>query len=104
MSVNMFRLRFTTERHALAKKIPPAHSTTGVARMNSIHLETFFGMSAPMWTPGIMCPIAMKSTGSVSVSAIQNLRDSARISASSPSSPVTVFGSSGIPHFGQSPG
>lgn len=85
------------------KNIPPAQSTTGVARTNSIHFETLFGIQRSICNPGIKWPIAMKSTGTVNPRAIQNLRDRDRISACSPlSSAPTVFGSSDMPQIGQS--
>jgi hypothetical protein len=34
MSVNIFKLRFTSERPPRTKKGQPAHKTTGVLRMN----------------------------------------------------------------------
>jgi hypothetical protein len=101
MSVNMLRLRLTRERHALEKNMPPAQSTTGVANTNSTRFETLLGIHFSTWSPGIKCPIARKSTGTVNTRPIQNLRDMDRISACSA---LTVFGSSRMPQIGQSLG
>ena len=100
----MLRLRLTRERHALEKNIPPAQSTTGVANTNSTHFEALLGIHFSIPSPGIKCPIARKSTGTVNTRPIQNFRDRDVISACSAlSSAPTVFGSSRMPQIGQSP-
>jgi hypothetical protein len=105
MSVNIFKLRFIRERQPRAKKGQPAHSTTGVLRMNCPHRDTL-PLNHWMWPHiGIKCAIATMNTGKVRAVPIQKRRVMSRSSElSSSASAVTDFGSKAMPHFGQLPG
>src|SRR5688500_19759690 len=108
MSVNMFGLTFFSDAHARSKNGHPPQSTTGVARMNWIHIETT--AARPCGQLGTrelkstnISDIARTNTGIVNGSEIQNRRFMSRYSGSGVSSSVISFGSSAIPHIGQLP-
>src|SRR5438105_3009566 len=100
MRVNMLRLRLMMDRQARVKKISPVQRTTGVANANSIHFEIRFGSIDSNSKPGNIGAIAIRTTGTVKTTAIQNFRESDRVSLSSSAPTATIFGSSDIPHFG----
>jgi hypothetical protein len=97
------RLRLTTDRHARIKKIPPAHTMTGVLSNSSSHFDTLCGIQAFRSTNGKYFPIPSIRTGIVRAKPIQNFLLKDLISPASSSSALIVFGSSGIPQIGQSP-
>ncbi len=105
MSVNMLRLRVTTERQPRTKNGQPPQRTTGVARRNSVHDSAVSGKSrASRPPPGRYAPIAMARTGSVRTALTQNRRRMSTSSGFSSSARVTVLGSSPMPQIGQLPG
>ena len=103
MSVNMLRLRLTSDCQPRTKNGQPAHSTTGVLRANCIQREG--SPSTQVGAFGSRCAIATTNTGSVRAPPIQKRRVMSRSSAFSSSLPATAFfGSSVIPQIGQLPG
>ncbi len=102
ISVNIFRLRFTTDCQPRTSNGQPHHMTTGVASASSIHPRSAGLSQCPK--PGIACPMAMTTSGAVSTKLIQNRRVMSRSSGSSSSSAVTVSGSRAMPQIGQLPG
>ncbi|MGY3440277.1 hypothetical protein ACVW17_000278 [Bradyrhizobium sp. USDA 4473] len=101
ISVNMLRLRVTTDCQPRAKNGAPAHSTTGVASTNEIQFDQPIGTRciSPRWLP-----ISSTNTGKVSARPIQNRRVISISSGSGPSSSETCSGSSAMPQIGQEPG
>src|SRR5271168_207683 len=100
----MLRLRLTIDCHPRTNSGAPAHSTTGVASTNSIHVRIDPGIIRASGRPGIMSDISIRISGSASATLIQKRRV---ISASSGdgSSPATAArGSNTIPQIGQLPG
>src|SRR3989344_4422584 len=102
----MLRDRFTNDCHALTKKNPPAHSTTGVVNKNCNHEKMCGGNNFPKLSAGTISPTARITIGIVIANPTQNLSDNEPISnSSSPASlPPGASGSRCIPHLGQSPG
>ena len=74
ISVNMFKLRVTSDRHPRTKNGQPPHSTTGVARTNSNHCHVLRRQPHCISgdRPGTRSDIATISTGIVSAAQIQN--------------------------------
>ena len=99
ISVNMLRLRVSSERQPRAKNGAPAHSTTGVASANEIQFDHGGICIRPRWPP-----ISSANTGIVSASAIQNRLVMSISSGSGASSSETCSGSSAMPQIGQAPG
>ena len=69
ISVNMLRLRVSSDFQPRSKNGAPAHNTTGVAKTKEIQFDHAGGTRCirPKWPP-----ISITNTGSVSTSAIQN--------------------------------
>src|SRR5579864_7695403 len=100
----MLGLRLSSEVQKRWKNDMPHQRTTGVARMNSSH-----GMRGPskirMNSCGqIMLPMAMASSGAVSMTLIKKRRVMSRSSGFSSAEAVTVRGSRAMPQIGQEPG
>ena len=103
ISVNMLRLRLSSDAQARWKNGQPAHQTTGVARANWIQADVAGGTRR--WSTGNRwLPISSANTGRVSTSPIQNRRPMSASSGFGPSSAVATSGSSAIPQMGQLPG
>ena len=103
ISVNMFRLRVTSDCQPRAKNGQPPQSTTGVARTSWVQSHAA-GPSAATRPGASISPIASASTGTVSARLTQKRRVMSTSSWFGPSSAVTSSGSSAMPHFGQLPG
>jgi hypothetical protein len=99
--VNMLRLRVASDCAPRTKNGQPAHSTTGVARINCAQFESC-GVSGcqPIRWP----PISSATTGTVSPSPIQNRRVMSTSSGFGPVATVGISGSSAMPQIGQEPG
>ena len=104
MSVNILGLRFTTDAHPRWKKGHPPHSTTGVARINCSQPPRALEIICSSGCPGIISPIAKRSTGRASAVLTQKRRVMSTSSRFSASSKLTLRGSSAIPQRGQDPG
>ena len=102
MSVNMFKLRFTTDCQPRTSNGQPAHSTTGVPKRS----WSQFAVCAPStwWSPVMCPPISSASTGKVSTVPIQKRRVKSASSGLGRLSAVTSTGSRAIPQIGQEPG
>ncbi len=100
ISVNMLRLRLTSEAQPRWKNGAPAQKTTGVARANCIHID---GRAGTTCSPARWPPIASKNTGSASTRPIQNRRDMSVSSWFGAASALTVSGSRAMPQIGQLP-
>ena len=88
ISVNMLRLRVTSERHARTKNGQPPHSTTGVASASSIHARAAARGRAARGA-GSISPIASANSGAVSSGARPRSAASCRRSSGSSSSSAT---------------
>src|SRR5260221_11610238 len=86
----MLGLRFTIDAHPRLNSGQPAHTTTGVARVNWAHALGFDSMRI--------------RSGAVSIAAVWNRRHMSTSSGFSTASAVTVTGSSAMPQMGQLPG
>ena len=104
ISVNMFEWRVTIELHPRTKNGQPAHSTTGVLKINPIQLVTDMSSRPPSPMPSAMSPIVSANTGIPSAAAIQKRRVMSTSSGFGVSSASTVRGSSAIPQMGHGPG
>ena len=100
----MFGLRCWIDCHPRTKNGQPAQSTTGVASANCSQDANVAPSDRSMGRPGNMSPIATTSNGTVRATPTQNRRVMSASSGFSPSSRVTVFGSSAIPQIGHEPG
>ncbi len=100
----MLRLRLTIDCHPRTNSGAPAHSTTGVASTNSIHVRVDAAIARASGWPGIMSDISISISGSASATLIQKRRVMS-ISSGDVSSPaLTMRGSSVMPQIGQLPG
>ena len=92
----------TSDCQPRTKNGQPAHSTTGVARINCSQFEVCW---LTRWLRPVRCPpISRKKTGMVSASPIQNLRVMSASSGFGPVSADTSSGSSAMPQIGHEPG
>ena len=103
MSVNMFRLRVTSDCQPRTKNGQPPHSTTGVDRTSWLQSHAV-GPSAATSPGASISPIASARTGTVRARLTQKRRVMSTSSWFGPSSAVTSSGSSAMPHLGQLPG
>jgi hypothetical protein len=104
ISVNMLRLRVTTECQPRTKNGQPAQSTTGVASTSWAHATAACGKNRIGLIAGKSSPSIDQSSGTVSTTPIQKRRVISMSSWFSPSSAVGASGSSAIPQIGQAPG
>src|SRR5580692_6626176 len=105
ISVNIFRLRVTSDRPPRTKNGQPPHKTTGVARINSIHCHALGEANCiSAESPGNMSAMVTTRIGIVSATETQNLRVISTSSGFFSSSTLIVLGSSAIPQIGQDPG
>ena len=104
MSVNIFRLRFTSEAHPRGKNGQPPQSTTGVAKINWIQVRRRAENACCTGWPGSISDMASSKRGTVRRRLIQNRRVMSTSSGLASSSRLTVRGSSAIPQRGQVPG
>src|SRR5208282_841279 len=100
----MLRLRLTIDRQPRTNSGEPAHSTTGVASINSIHGRSVPGITCESGWPVIMSDISISISGIVSAVAIQNRRVMSASSGDAWSPALTTRGSNVIPQIGQLPG
>src|SRR6266404_4522676 len=103
ISVNMFRLRWTTDAQARSKNGHPPQSTTGVESASWIHTANL-SETCGAEPPAIISPMVMSRTGVVRIALVQNRRFISASSGFSSCSRVTVFGSRAIPQMGHAPG
>ena len=102
MSVNMLRLRVTSDCHPRTKNGQPAHSTTGVANTNWSQFDQVGST--------IICrlarwpPISTTTTGSARASPSQKRRLISTSSGFGSDVAATSSGSSAMPQIGQAPG
>ncbi len=102
ISVNMLRLRVTTDCQPRTKNGQPAHSTTGVASISCSQFEVCWPME---WLSPVRCPpISSTNTGTASARPIQNRRLMSISSSFGPASALASNGSSAMPQIGQEPG
>jgi hypothetical protein len=104
ISVNLLRLRETSEAQPRAKKGAPPQSTTGVASTSWSQVSARPVRWSPSGLPGIISPIAIANTGSVRARLTQKRRVMPRNSGFGPSSSAAATGSRAMPQIGQSPG
>src|ERR1700740_3852382 len=97
ISVNMFGLRLTSEAQKRWKNGQPPHSTTGVARKNSIRSRVSGARRRPIDSPSI----DKSRTGGDSATLHQKRRRIESYSGSLSASAKTSMGSSAMPHLGQ---
>ena len=103
ISVNMLRLRVTSDCQPRTKNGQPPHSTTGVDRTSWLQSHAV-GPSAATSPGASISPIASASTGTVRARLTQKRRVMSTSSWLGPSSAVTSSGSRAMPHLGQLPG
>src|SRR5438128_2532482 len=102
ISVNIFRLRVTSDCQPRTKNGQPAHSTTGVANRNCSQFDHVWPSS--MWRLVRWPPISSVRTGIVSRSPTQNRRVIAASSGFGAAPAEATSGSSAMPQIGQKPG
>src|SRR5205807_2419228 len=103
ISVNMFRLRLTTDAHPRWKNGQPPQRATGVASTSSIHARLRGEIACCTGCPGSKSDMPSRNTGRVRTTLTQKRRDMSRSSGFS-SSRETVRGSSAMPQIGHVPG
>ena len=104
MSVNMFKLRFTTDCQPRTKNGHPPQSTTGVAKTSCAHATASCGTNRMGLMLGKNSPSIDQRRGVVSTTLIQKRRVMSLSSAFSPSSADGESGSSAMPQIGHGPG
>lgn len=104
ISVNMFRLRRTSETAPRSKNGQPAQTTTGVDRRSSIHCSGRAATTCASGRPGIISAMPRNTTRTVGAIDAQNLRVRSASLGLGGSSSVTARGSRAIPQMGQLPG
>ena len=104
MSVNMFRLRKTTDCTARTKNGHAAHTHTGVAKASSKNIRVRVDIQDDSGRPGSMSPMTDRTSGTVKAAARENRRVISPSSGLSSSSPPAVRSSSAMPQTGQVPG
>jgi hypothetical protein len=104
MSVNMLRLRFTSEAQPRSKNGQPPQSTTGVASTSCTHPAAGLVSHSPAPPSGSISPMARNSTGAVRARLIQNRRVMSSSSGLRSSPAVATRGSRAMPQIGHVPG
>ena len=104
ISVNILALVFFSEAQPRSKNGHPAHSTTGVVKINWSQLLSGRLTTSCIRAPNTMSPIASKNTGKPKPTPIQNRRVMSINSELGVSCTSIACGSSVIPHDGQVPG
>ena len=102
ISVNMLRLRVSSDCQPRTKNGQPAQSTTGVANANWIQFDSV-GSIQP-WPPTRWPPISSTTAGSASTRPIQKRRVMSASSGLGGASRLATSGSSAMPQIGQLPG
>ena len=104
ISVNMLRLRVTSDCQPRTKNGQPAHSTTGVAK-RELHPVRQRRLDPDRAQPARCAPISSTKTGSVSDQADpEPPRHVGEFGIGSGCRPSTISGSSAMPQIGQEPG
>ena len=104
ISVNILRLRLTTDLTPRTKNGQPDHRTTGVASTSSAQAAIPPPIQLRKGRP-TMGPIVSSRTGIVRAAPIRKRRVKSTSSGLGPVSPTgTPFGSSAMPQLGQSEG
>src|SRR5207245_6924498 len=98
--LNILGLRLRSEDQNRRKNGQPPHSTTGVARMNSMPFLIVGARCRPSESPSI----ESNNTGKENAALTQKRMRMDSYSGSASTSAKTSMGSSAIPHFGQIPG
>ena len=104
ISVNILRLRVTSEVQPRSKNGLPPHRTTGLAIANWTQPQVRSEANPSSGRPGMRSAMAMTKTGRLRTRLTQNRRVMSTSSGLGASSRITVVGSSAMPQSGQSPG
>jgi hypothetical protein len=104
MSVNMFRLRLTSDAQPRWKNGQPPQRTTGVASASCAHRASGLESHSRTGPSGHISPMASNSTGTLRQRLTQNRRVMSSCSGLRSSPAVTMRGSSAMPQMGHAPG